>query len=94
MNNVQKDSLVSRLRAAWRALSGKPTKTLGFGINLKFCDECRRSGGDVAGCYFCEDAGVHHVQPIGHVDGLGVKVPKYCFNCGKRLFIPSNDMEE
>lgn len=96
MNNVQKDSLVSRLRAAWRALSDKPTKTLGLGVDIKRCDECRGGGpfGERDGCHFCDAAGVHHVHPVGLVDGLGVKVPKYCFNCGKRLFIPPNDMEE
>lgn len=88
MNKVKRTTAGDRIRAAWNALRGKPVSQITFGLKVTRCDECRRGGLDKAGCYFCEDAGVHHVAPIGHQDGLGVLVPEYCFNCGRRLYIP------
>lgn len=91
MNKIKTTSLRDRVQAAVRAFRGKPTRSITFGVEIKRCDDCRRSGYDEAGCFFCEDAGVHRVAPFGQVDGLGILEAKYCFHCGKRLFFKSDD---
>lgn len=91
MNNVKRNTSMGRLSAAWRnfwsTLKGRTTGTINIGVQVKNCDDCRRGGDHAGGCYFCEDAGVERVAPIGKEDGLGVLVPRYCFNCGRRIDI-------
>ena len=94
MNKIKRTNLRDRAKAAWLAFRGKPVSRLSFGIEVKRCDDCRRSGHDVEGCYFCEDAGVQRIAPFGRVDGLGILKPRYCFNCGKRLLVTPEDAEE
>ena len=65
---------------------GRPVGAISVGVEVKNCRECRQNGWYETGCYFCEDAGVDHIKPIGKVDGFGVLVPRFCFNCGRPLF--------
>ena len=44
MNKVERTRLRHRIRAAWRALRGKPSQHLniGLGVELKRCSDCLR----------------------------------------------------
>ena len=87
-------TLRGRIKTAWAVLTGKTGHVIRFGMDIKRCDDCRRDGQDVAGCYFCEDVGVTQVAPRSPwVPGLGVLDAKYCFNCGKRLLFKPADKE-
>ena len=42
MNKVIKTTMAMRIRAAWRALTGKPKNSIELGLEIKPCSECDR----------------------------------------------------
>ena len=69
MNEVKKTTLAVRIRAAWRALTGKPKDSIEIGLHFKRCSECDRG--------LCEDCSIKdfHDRVLQLTD---------CTSCGKR----------
>jgi hypothetical protein len=68
MNKVIKTTMAMRIRAAWRALTGKPKNSIELGLEIKRCSECDRGKCDTCG-YKLHSKGVS-------------KLPD-CNDCGK-----------
>ena len=68
MNEVKKTTMARRIRAAWRALTGKPKNSIELGLEIKRCSECERG--------ICETCGYKV-----HSEGVS-KLPD-CNDCGK-----------
>ena len=68
MNEVKKTTMAMRIRAAWRALTGKPKNSIELGLEIKRCSECERG--------ICETCGYKV-----HSEGVS-KLPD-CNDCGK-----------
>ena len=70
MNKVIKTTMAMRIRAAWRALTGKPKNSIELGLEIKRCSECDRGR--------CEDCGYKvHSERVSELPN--------CNDCGKVL---------
>lgn len=70
MNEVKKTTIGGRIRAAWRALTGKPKDTLEMGLSIKPCSKCER--GDCTTCGYKV-----HSERVSELPN--------CNDCGKAL---------
>lgn len=94
MNKVTRTTLGGRIRAAWKALRGKPVGCINFGLRVIRCDECER--GNCADCILKArdnplrwvDDGPDTVCPVcGYScnDEYYLGKGNFCPDCGQRL---------